>query len=359
MRHVDHRPTLRAAEVVRPAAHVPTIGFVVVPRAAAWRAFGSRGFADMSPPEAEHAILELPTNRADYVAVLQDIGEYPARSPIGHRVPAENEVAALAKTSGRWRAVVLLEDERALRNAAGLFSRVFVLDPLYDSDALLYAAWHDPLIKDDHSRRLAEQARLLVRAGPLLNAGTAILAPDHLPGSWNPRPGWCKPRSGEDKRQLAAWAMRTSLVLLYWADRLDGVVCTARGDVIAALDVALAPRATSCALELREPRRIDQAQAARETAADELTQRWAAVRRLSRSRPRNRLEDVGYALTSLAETLGHATDPHSWRLAQGQASLPEPSLLIRRVLNGQDPEREPPLPRKKVTRQPLCLVAAP
>jgi hypothetical protein len=26
----------------------------------------SRGLADLSPPEAEHAILELPTNRAEY-----------------------------------------------------------------------------------------------------------------------------------------------------------------------------------------------------------------------------------------------------------------------------------------------------
>src|ERR1700737_4727151 len=198
---------------------------------------GRRGFADLSPPEAERTMLELPTNRAEYVGVLQEMGDYPARSPIGHRVPADHEVAALQKVAGRWRAIALLDDERALRNAAGLFNRLFVLDPLYDSGALLYAAWHDPQIKDEHSRRLAEQARLLVRAGPLLNAGTAVMAPDHLPGSWNPRPGWRKPRPGDDSRQIAAWSMRTSLVLLYWADRLDGVICTARRDVIAGLDV--------------------------------------------------------------------------------------------------------------------------
>src|SRR6202011_4588063 len=129
-------------------------------------------------------------------------------SALGHRVPTDADVDALARVAGRWRAIVLLEDERALRNAAGLFSCVFVLDPFYDSGALLYAAWHDPVIKDEHSRRLAEQAGLLVRAGPLLNAGTAILAPDHLPGSWNPRPEWKKPRPGADKRQLAGWSMR-------------------------------------------------------------------------------------------------------------------------------------------------------
>jgi hypothetical protein len=235
-----------------------------------------------------------------------------------------------------------------------------VLDPLYDSGALLYAAWHDPTIKDEHSRRLAEQGGLLVRAAPLLNAGTAILAPDHLPGSWNPRPDWRKPRPGADRRQIAAWSVRTSLVLLYWADRLDGVVCTTRGDVVAALDLALGPRATSSALDVSEPKRIDEAQAAREAVANDLGERWALARRLSRRRARNprKLEDVAYALTSLAEALGHVTDPHSWRLSLGEASLPDPSLLIRRVLNGQDPEREPPLPRKKIRRRPLCLVAA-
>jgi hypothetical protein len=326
--------------------------------AAGWRAMASRGFTDLSPPEAEHALLELPTNRADYVGVLQDLGDYPGRSPIGQRVPADEEVAALAKLAGRWRAIVLLEDERALRNAAGLFKRVFVLDPFYDTGALLYAAWHDPTIKDEHARRLAEQAGLLVRAAPLLNAGTAVLAPDHLPGSWNPRPGWHKPRPNADKRQLAGWAMRTSMVLLYWADRLDGVVCAARRDVVAGLEVALGPRVTSCPLEVAEPGRIDEAQAAREAAVNDLEPAWAAVRHLSRRRARRRLEDVGYALNSLAEALSHATEPRAWRLSLGEAAVPEPTLLIRRVLNGQDPERQPALPLKRVKRRPLCLVPA-
>lgn len=331
---------------------------VVLPQAAGWRAMASRGFADLSPPEAEHTLLELPTNRADYIGVLQDMGDYPARSPIGLRVPDQAEVSALQKLAGRWRAIVLLEDERALKNAAGLFSRVFVLDPFYDNGAMLYAAWHDAAIKDEHSRRLAEQAGLLVRAGPLLNAGTAVLAPDHLPGSWNPRPDWKKPRPGADRRQLAAWSMRTGLVLLYWADRLDGVVCTARSDVIAALDVALGQRAVSCALDFAEPGRIDEAQSARESTSEQQHQGWAAVRKLTRRRTKSRLEDVAYALTGLAETLGCGGEARAWRLVLGEASLPEPTLLIRRVLNGQDPEREPPLPRKKIRRRPLCLLPA-
>src|SRR5207244_2294586 len=147
----------------------------------------------------------------------------------------------------------LLEDECALRTAAGLFNRVFVLDPFYDCGALLYAAWHDPTIKDEHSRCLAEQAGLLVRAAPLLNAGTAILAPDHLPGSWNPRPGWRKPRPSDDTRQVAGWWMRTALVLLYWADRLDAVVCTAHPEVAAALKIALGPNTP----DVPEPDRAD------------------------------------------------------------------------------------------------------
>jgi hypothetical protein len=305
-----------------------------------------------------HAMLELPANRAEYIGVLQDIGDYPSRSPIGTRVPDPAEVADLARIAGRWRAVVLLEDERALRIAAGLFSRVFVLDPYYDTGALLYAAWHDPSIADEHSRRLAEQAGLLVRAGPLLNAGTAILTPDHLPGSWNPRPGWRRPRPTDDKRQLAAWSMRTGLVLLYWADRLGGVVCTSRSDIIAALDVALGPRAAWSSLEFAEPQRIEAAQVARETLVGELGPRWAAIHRLSRRRALRRLDDVAYALAGLADGLQHPTKPRSWRLALGDTTLPDPALLIRRVLNGQDPEREPALPLKKIRRRAMCFVPA-
>jgi hypothetical protein len=317
-----------------------------------------RGLAELSPPEALHAMLELPTNRAEYVGVLQEIGGYPARSPIGVRVPEPAEVAALARAGGRWRAVVLLDDEPALRTAAALFSGVFVLDPYYDPGAWLYAAWHDPVIKDEHSRRLAEQASLLVRAGPLLEAGTAILAPDHLPGSWNPRPGWRRPRASDDARQLAGWTMRTSLVLLYWADRLGGVVCCSRGDVVAGLDVALGPGARSAAVEVAEPPRIAEAQAARARLLDLLRPRWAAMQRLGRRRARRGLDDVAAGLSGLADCLAAETPtPRTdWRLTLGQKSVPDPSLLIRRVLNGQDPERDPRLPVRQLARRPLCLV---
>src|SRR5690349_21293005 len=128
------------------------------PSHSGWLALTRHGFADLSPPEAQHALLELPTNRAEYVGVLKDLGDYPARSPIGPRLPTSQEVAQLSRAGGRWRAVALLDDDQAIRQSACLFERVFVLDPLYDSGALLYGAWHDPVIRDEHSRRLAEQA---------------------------------------------------------------------------------------------------------------------------------------------------------------------------------------------------------
>src|SRR5262249_53358998 len=179
--------------------------------------------------------------------------------------------------------VVLLEDEAAARQAACAFDRVYVLDPLYDTGALLYAAWHDPFIKDEHSRRLAEQAGWLVRLAPLLNAGTAVLAPDHLPGSWNPRPGWRRPRRGDDPRQLAAWAMRTALVLVYWADRLNAIACTTRDDVVAGLDVVFGPSAAVSSADL-PVLRADEAEAWREAHVAELDLLWSELQPLTRRR---------------------------------------------------------------------------
>lgn len=323
-----------------------------------WRALAARGFADLSPPEVVHAVLELPTDRAEYIGLVEAIGDYPARSPIGQRRPSEAEVAALRNLKGKWRAVVLLDDERALKTAACLFDRAFVLDPFYDSGALLYAAWHDPLIKHEHARRVADEAGSLVRAAPLLQAGTAVLAPDHLPGSWNPQPGWRKPRPSDGDRQVAGWWMRTALVLLYWADRLDAVVCATRAEVVAALEVVLGPRGTVCALESPEPPDVGAAQALRGACAPLLTTCWRAARRTCRRRTPEHVDAVAYLLSDLSSLLGmtHPTAP--WRLRLGEASVPEPAMLIRRVLNGQHPDRPPRLPRKELRRPPLCLLAA-
>jgi hypothetical protein len=320
-------------------------------------AIASRGFADLSPPEAHHAMLELPTNRAEYVGMLQDMGDYPRRSPIGVRRPTDEEVDVLRKAgTGRWRAVVLLEDERALALGAAYFSHLFLLDPFFDTGQMLYAAWHDPLIRDEHSRRLAEQGALLLRAAPLLNGAAASLAPDHLPGSWNPRPSWPRPRATDPPRQLAAWAMRCALVLVYWADRLDAVVCTTRHDVIAALDVVLGASVTTRGVELRSAKRVDASQDLREASLCTLKPEWDAARRASRRRSRAHLDDVTDALFTVSESL--SDEPSSaWRLSLGATTVPEPPLLIRRILLGEDPERRPPLPRRKLRRRPLALVA--
>jgi hypothetical protein len=323
------------------------------PRQPGWLAITRHGFADLSPPEAQHALLELPTNRAEYVGVLQDLGDYPARSPIGHRIPSADEVASLKRSGGRWRAVVLLDDDVAARQAACVFEHVFVLDPLYDSGALLYAAWHDPIIRDEHSRRLAEQASGLVRLAALLNSGTAVLAPDHLPGSWNPRPGWRQPRKTDHPRQLAAWAMRSGLVLSYWADRLDAVVCATRADVLAGLHVLLGSEPRVAAVDLgASPPSPEAVCEWREEHAGTLCGLWTELRQLTQRRRTDALGAVAHACADVPLD-GRA---HTWQLALGAASVPDPGMLIRRILNGQDPERAPALPRRRLKRRPLCLL---
>jgi hypothetical protein len=302
----------------------------------------------LSPPEAEHVLLELPAERAAYVGLVAEITGWPDRSPLVRRVPAEDEIAALRNTAGRWRAVTLLDDETALKMAVTLVRRVFVLDPLYDTGDLLYAAWHDPSIKAEHARRLAQQGALLVRAAPVLRDGTAVLAPDHLPGSWDPRPGWRQPRPDADESARQAWALRTGLVLLYWADRLDALVCLTRADVVAMLRHAFGHAETWRIVRLPPPSALDQRRA-------DLAPQWATARRLTRRRALSRLDEMGRAV----EQIGCAAVPGSardeWRLALGRSKLPDPALLLRRVMNGVDPNRTPPLPPTSLRRRPLCL----
>ena len=348
----------RPAAVCAPGCTIPpalsaSVGLMAAPVAAAWRAVFGRGLAELSPPEAAHTLLELPANRPEYVGLLQDMGDWPDRSPIGQRLPADAEVDALDHLAGRWRAVTLLDDERALRISALAFSRTFVLDPLYDNGDLLYAAWHDPAVSAEHAQRLAAQASLLVRAAPLLRSSCAVLTPDHLPGSWDPRPGW-RPRLPHPNPSVeAAWWLRTALVLLYWADRLEGVVCTTQPGIVAALRLALGPGADEVPAKLAEAPSIEAAQAAREQALRECRSHWARTRRLSRHRSPRYLRRLGCAL----ERIHPDAEQHTrWQLMLGPPQLPDPALLIRRVLNAQDPGREPPLPPKPLRRRPLCLV---
>jgi len=321
----------------------------------AWQAIATHGFADLSPPEAQHAILELPTNRANYVGMLKDLGDYPARSPIGQRLPTEAEIAALARAGGRWRGVVLLDDDAAARQAAGAFDRVYVLDPLYDTGAMLYAAWHDQFIRDEHSRRLAEQAAGLVRLAPLLNAGTAVLAPDHLPGSWNPRPGWRRPRPTDNARQVAGWWMRAAMVLLYWADRLQAVVCATSEDVVAPLRMAIGRGAQTQRVALGSAPPVEELVEWRRVHKVELTPAWTEMRHAARRRPTRCVGELAGRLEALP--LDGMQD-RDWELLLGETTLPEPAMLIRRVLVGQEPGRVPPLPRRRLRRRPLCLLAS-
>ena len=319
----------------------------------AWRAIVNHGLADLSPPEAAHALLELPTNRPEYVGVLQDIADWPARSPIGQRVPTDAEIDRLAQLGGKWRAVVLLEDERALRMASTAFSRSFVLDPLYDSGELLYAAWHDHAIRAEHALRLARQASLLVRAGPMLHSGAAVLAPDHLPGSWDPRPGW-RPRVPHPNPNVnSAWALRTAFVLLYWADRLDAVVCTSASDLARALRLAV-DRRHEQHVRIGELGSLEEACAVRIPCSDELAATWRLARRFSRRRTKLGIHDLACCLQRTAEIV--EAESGAWTFVVGGKDLPDPALLIRRVLNAQDPSRAPALPTRALRRPPLCLL---
>ena len=45
--------------------------------------------------------------------------------------------------------------------------------------------------------------------------------------------GWRRPAPDADAAAQRAWALRTALVLVHWADRLDAVVCVTRADVVA------------------------------------------------------------------------------------------------------------------------------
>jgi hypothetical protein len=144
--------------------------------------------------------------------------------------------------------------------------------------------------------------------------------------------------------------MRAALVLVYWADRLDAVVCSTRPDVLAGLHVLLGSRPRVLALDLAAPPEDIAQWRERNLAA--LCELWLELRQLTRRRPLDALTTFG--LTCQELPLNSATK--QWQLLLGSASVPDPAMLIRRVLNGQDPERHPPLPRIRLRRRPLCLL---
>jgi hypothetical protein len=190
----------------------------------------------------------------------------------------------------------------------------------------------------------------VVRAGPLLRDGCAVLAPDHLPGSWDPRPGWRRPRADATDAQQRAWALRTGLVLLHWADRLDAVVCVARADVVAALGTVLLHHAAACGVRFGDES-VEQALAARSGGESTLRALWSAARTRARRRSAEALPTLACAMERIAPG-----DARSWRLVLGPQTLPDPALLLRRVLNDTDPHRQPALPQVRLKKRTIFLL---
>src|SRR5207237_9929270 len=125
----------------------------------------------------------------------------------------------------------------------------------------------------------------------------------------------------------AAWSLRTACVLLYWADRLDAVACTARADLVSALSIALRPSDCEQRVQVIEPSTIELAQATREACMLELQAAWGAARRSSRRRERQAMQDVACCLGRIREVLDLRGARSSWTLRLADKALPDPALL--------------------------------
>ncbi|HET6320050.1 MAG TPA: hypothetical protein VFG86_26640, partial [Chloroflexota bacterium] len=79
-------------------------------------------------------------------------------------------------------------------------------------------------------------------------------------------------------------------------------------------------------------------------------------RRLARRRQPFGLRELACALHGTARLVVPDAESVNWLLHLGNAHLPEPALLLRRVLNREDPSRQPQLPPTPLRRAPLCLV---
>ena len=66
---------------------------------------------------------------------------------------------------------------------------------------------------------------------------------------------------------------------------------------------------------------------------------------------------MAFTLENIGELTGGARSKATWRLALGRSWLPEPAMLITRVLHGQHTDCGPTLPRRELSRPPLCLLA--
>lgn len=179
-----------------------------------WAALESNGLDNLSAPELAHAVQELAYDRPAFLGVLAAASDYPRFSLCSQRRPDRDKMAALDRHLPRCRAVLVPEDESAIRAALAAFDVLLVLDPLWHAPDLLYASWHARGdIPPAHAQRLQQ---LLAPAVRLSSAREALrFIPDHLPGSWDPFP---TPAADPNVA-----ALRRAAGLLYWASCLRAV----------------------------------------------------------------------------------------------------------------------------------------
>jgi hypothetical protein len=145
-------------------------------------------------------------------------------------------------------------------------------------------------------------------------------------------------------------------VLLNWADRLDAVVVATRADIATQLPMALAAESSRCGVALPEVPELADLMRWRTDCAEDLGNRWAHARRLARRRQPFGLPALACALHGTASLVAPGVETEPWQLHLGSAHLPEPALLLHRVLNRENPNRQPQPPSTPLRRAPLCLV---
>src|SRR5436305_1901531 len=107
-----------------------------------WAALESNGLDNLSAPELAHAVQELAYDRPAFLGVLAAASDYPRFSLCSQRRPDRDKMAALDRHLPRCRAVLVPEDDSAIRAALAAFDVLLVLDPLWHAPDLLYASWH-------------------------------------------------------------------------------------------------------------------------------------------------------------------------------------------------------------------------
>ena len=320
--------------------------------AASWGALADLGLDQLSPPEAERVLYELEAERRRFIALLCQLTRWPARSTLGPRLPEAAEVDALEALPGRWRLLTLPEDDRALRLGGLAFERIFVLDPLYDCGKTLYGAWHRAGVDPRHVHQVGERALALLRAGPLLRSGVAVLAPDQLPRSWDPFPSAPRP-DPSDRGACRAWAMGRALTLIYWADRLDAVIAISQPDVAAAVFDLVRPTHEAAVARLPDLPGLDDVVARRRDARQSLSRLWRNARR--RSRARQSAVSPASAMERLWTVVAGAP-AREWTVSLGPETLPMPSTMLLRVRANLDPYDGTAYGAVHLRRPPLCLV---